>query len=229
MSGFAVDLVADELAARIGKAYPLREKGQEIGFVLTPEGATQQAGNVLHRFLDADKQWTVTLATTFVTLETTAYHSHEDFIPRLVEVVRELKNYLPLQRWDRFGYRYTNRFNDDTDLAMLPELFNSAVLGTLALRSEDNIVHSVAETVYKSSDASLLVKTAYLPPGASVEFTIPPVPTRAWMLDLDAFSDNPSEDFDDAAINDQAALLAKKAHDFFEMVTTDAYRSRFAS
>lgn len=229
MSGFAVDSVADELATRIGKDYPLREKGQEVGFVLTPEGVTQQAGNVLHRFLDANKQWTVTLAATFVTLETTAYRSHEDFIPRLVAVVRELKDYLPLQRWDRFGYRYTNRFSDEPDLTALSELFDSAVLGTLALQSEDSILHSVAETVYKGSDASLLVKTAFLPPNASVEVTIPPVPTRAWMLDLDAFADGPSVAFDEVAIDEQANILAKKAHDFFEKVITDAYRSRFAS
>lgn len=229
MSGFAVDTVADELALRIGKDYPLREKGQEVGFLLTPEGVTQQAGNVLHRFLDGDRQWTVTFAATFVTLETTAYVSHDDFIPRLVAVVRDLKGYLPLPRWDRFGYRYTNRFSDESDLASLRQLFDPAVLGTLALEAEDSIVHSVAETVYEGDDASLLVKTAYLPPNASVEATIPPVPGRAWMLDLDAFANGPSAALDDAAIGEQANLLAKKAHDFFEKVTTDDYRSRFAS
>lgn len=229
MSGFAVDTVADELAVRIGKEYPLREKGQEVGFLLTPEGVTQQSGNVLHRFLDGDGQWTVTFAATFITLETTAYSSHEEFIPRLVAVVRELKGYLPLQRWDRFGYRYTNRFSDESALAALRQMFDPAVLGTLALDFKDNIVHSVAETVYEGQEASLLVKTAYLPPNATVEATIPPVPGRAWILDLDAFANGPSGAFDDAAIEEQANLLARKAHDFFGKVITDEYRSRFAS
>lgn len=229
MSGFSLDSVADEFAGRIGKDYPLREKGQELGFLLTPEGVTQQSGGILHRFLDGDRQWTVTFAATFITLETTAYSSHEDFIPRFVAVVRELKGYLPLQRWDRFGYRYTNRFNDESDLASLRELFNPAVLGTLALDFGDNIVHSVAETVYEGQEASLLVKSAYLPPNASIETTIPPVPGRAWLLDLDAFANGPSSAFDDSDVDKQANLLAKKAHDFFEKVTTDEYRSRFAS
>ena len=44
MSGFALDDVADKLAVRIGKDYPLRETGKELGFLLTPESVTQQVG-----------------------------------------------------------------------------------------------------------------------------------------------------------------------------------------
>jgi len=229
MSGFAVNDVADALAICLGKTYPLREKGQELGFLLTPEGVTQQSGGMLHRFSDGDRKWTVTFATTFITLETTAYTSHNDFIPRLVAVIRELKGYLPLQRWDRFGYRYTNRFSNESDVASLRQLFDPAVLGTLALDSGDKIIHSVAETVYEGQDASLLVKSAYLPPNASIDTTIPSVPMPAWLLDLDAFATGPSSAFDDSAVTKQANVLAKKAHDFFEKVTTDEYRARFAS
>lgn len=229
MSGFALDNVADQLAVRIGKDYPLREKAQELGFLLTPEGATQQAGGTLHRFADGERQWIITFAATFITLETSAYTSHEDFIPRLVAVVREVKDYLPLQRWDRFGYRYTNRFTDESDMLSLQQLFDPAVLGTLALDFGDEIVHNVGETVYEGKEASLLVKSAYLPPNASIDATIPPVSGRAWLLDLDAFATGPSTAFDDAAINQQANVLAKKAREFFTKVTTDEYRARFAS
>lgn len=228
MSGFVLDDVADKLAVRIGRDYPLRETGQELGFLLTPERVTQQATGTLHRFADADEQWTVTFAATFITLETSAYTSHEDFIPRLVAIVREAKEYLPLQRWDRFGYRYTNRFSDESDVQSLRQLFDPAVLGTLALDFGDDIVHHVAETVYEGKEASLLVKSAYLPPNANIDATIPPVATWAWLLDLDAFADGPSTAFDDAAIEQQANVLAGKARDFFTKVTTDAYRARFA-
>lgn len=197
--------------------------------MLTPDGVSQQAGSVLHRYLGADRKWIVTFAATFITLETAAYESHEDFIPRLVAVIRELKGYLPLQQWDRFGYRYTNRISTDSDRASLRQLLDPAVLGTLTLDFEDTMVHSVAETVYKGHEASLLVKTASLPPNASLEPTIPSVAERSWMLDLDAFATGPSTAFGDDAIAAQANLLSKKAHDFFERVTTDAYRSRFAS
>lgn len=230
MAGFVPDEVARELAAgQVGRDYPLYEPGQELGFLLTPEGVTQQTGGTLHRFIDGDRKWIVTFAATFITLETSSYESHVDFIPRLVTVVRELKDHLPLQRWERFGYRYTNRFSEESDIASLRQLFDPAVLGTYALDFGDTIAHSVSETVYEGDSVSLLVKAAYLPPGASIETTIPSVPGRAWLLDLDAFATGPSSAFDDVEIAQQATVLAKKAHDFFEGVTTDEYRARFAS
>ncbi|OBF96448.1 hypothetical protein A5790_05310 [Mycobacterium sp. 852002-51152_SCH6134967] len=229
MSGFAVDSVADQFAVRIGKDYPLRETGKELGLLFTPEGVSQQAGGILHRFTDGDRQWVVTFAATFITLETSAYTTHQDFIQKLVAVVREMKDYLPLQRWDRFGYRYTNRITDEADISALQQLFNPAVLGTLALGFGDTIVHNVGETVYEGKEASLLVKSAYLPPGASIDATIPPATGPSYLLDLDAFATGPSAAFDDAAIDQQANVLAKKARDFFEKVTTDEYRARFAS
>lgn len=228
MSGFDHDAVADQLAKRIGKEYPLRERGQELGFVVTPEGVTQQSGGALHRFADGDRRWIVTFAATFITLETSAYTSHEDFISRLVGVVGEVKDYLPLQRWDRFGYRYTNRFSEASDLSALRKLFNPAVLGTLALDFGDNIVHHVGETVYEDAEASLLVKSAYLPPNASIDPMIEPVATPSWMLDLDAFAAGPSSAFDNAALNQQATALSAKALGFFTEVTTDEYRARFS-
>lgn len=229
MSGFAVDDVADHLAVRIGKDYPLREKGQELTLLLSPEGVVQQPGGTLHRFADGDRQWVVTFASTFIVLETSAYTAHEDFIQRLVAVVREVKDHLPLKRWSRFGYRYTNRFTgDESDVEALRKLFDPAVLGTLALDFGDRIVHNVEETVYQGKDASLLVKSAYLPPDTSIDATIPPVPSPSWFLDLDAFAEGASDEFDDTAISQQANLLARKALDFFERVTTSEYRARFS-
>lgn len=229
MSGFALEDVADRVALGIGAQYPLRERGQELSLLMTPEGVTQQAGGTLHRFADANGKWFVTLAATFVTLETSAYVSHHDFISRLVAVVGEVRRYLPLHRWDRFGYRYTNRFIEDgDDNQSFRKFFNPAVLGTLALDFGDNIIHSVGETVYEGKEASLLVKSAYLPAGASIDATISPVAGQSWLLDLDAFATGPSTAFNDDEIHQQANLLAKKARDFFDKVTTDEYRARFA-
>lgn len=228
LSGFAPDRVADTLAGQeFGKTYPLRERAQESQFLLTPDGVTQQVGGVLHRFASGDGTWAVTLAATFVAVETSAYKSHDDFIPRLASVVGQLKGHLPLQRWDRFGYRYTNRITDEDDLSELTRLFDPSVVGTVGLDFPDDIVHTVGETVYQGEDASLLVKSAYLPPNASIDPTIPPAPQRTWLLDLDAFATGPSSAFSDAEIQQQAALLSKKAHGFFAKVTTDDFRNRF--
>ena len=207
LSGFDADKVADALAEQIGKDYPLRERAQEAQFLLTPEGVTQQVGGALHKFTSGDGSWVVTLASTFITLETSAYESHEDFIPRLASVVGQLKDHLPLQRWDRFGYRYTNRISDQDDVRDLKELFDLAVLGTVGLDFPDTIVHSVGETVYQAPDASLLVKAALLPPNALLEPTIPPVPQRTWLLDLDAVRRRGDPTPGDSTLREGAWLL----------------------
>lgn len=228
LTGFDADKVADALAEQIAKDYPLRERAQEAQFLLTPEGVTQQVGGAaLHKFTSGDGAWVVTLASTFITLETSAYKSHEDFIPRLARVVGQLKEHLPLQRWDRFGYRYTNRITDEEDVRDLKKLFDPAVLGTVGLDFPDTIVHSVGETIYQAQGASLLVKAAFLPPNALLEPTIPPVQQRTWLLDLDAFVNGPSSAFDDTEIQRQATVLSEKAHGFFAKVTTNDFRSRF--
>lgn len=227
LSGFDADKAADALAAQIGKEYPLRDRAQETQFLVGPEGVTPQAGGALHRFSSADGHWVVTLASTFITLETSAYRSHDDFIQRLASVVGQLKTHLPLLRWDRFGYRYTNRLIDEEDIRDLKDLFVQAVLGTVGLEFPDVIVQSVGETVYQSEGSSLLVKSALLPPNAIIEPTIPPVSQRTWILDLDAFVLGPSMAFDDADIQRQATELSAKAHSFFEKVTTDDFRNRF--
>lgn len=225
MTGFSVDSSADTLAERISSQYPLRESGNEVTLTITPEGVTQTNGARLHKFSDGEG-WDATFGSTFITLETSAYAGHEDFIKRLVYVVREVKELLPLKRWDRIGYRYTNQLTGQ-DFDKRSECFDPAVLGTQALGSADEIVHCVSETIYRGSDASLLVKTALLPPNASLEPTIPSVPNKSWILDLDAFVEGPSKEFSDENIADRASVLSTKAREFFEKVTTDGYRKRF--
>jgi uncharacterized protein (TIGR04255 family) len=227
MTAFDHDAVADKLAVQLAKDYPLREKAQESAFLLTPEGVTQQAGGTLHKFRDGDDKWSVTFGATFLTLETSAYTSHNDFIPRLVSLIHGLKEFLPLQRWDRFGYRYTNRISDEDDMKSLDKLFVPEVLGTLGLDFGDRVVHNVSETVFEGTDASLLVKSAFLPPNASIEPTLAPIPGNAWILDLDSFINGPSTAFGDAEIEKQATTLSLTAHEFFGKVITDDYRARF--
>lgn len=226
MTGFNVDSAADILAERISSQYPLRDSGNEVSLTITPEGVSQTTGARLHKFSDGEG-WDATFGSTFITLETNAYAGHDDFIKRLVSVVREVKELLPLQRWDRIGYRYTNRLAGQ-DIDKLSEYFDPAVLGTQALGIADDIVHSVSETVYKGNGASLLVKSALIPPNASLEPTIPPVSSKSWILDLDAFIEGPSKEFSDKSISDRAGVLSAKASEFFEKVTTSGFRKRFA-
>lgn len=225
MTGFSVDSSADTLAERISSRFPLRESGNEVTLMITPEGVTQKTGGQLHKFSDGEG-WDATFGSTFITLETSAYTGHDDFIERLVYVVREVKELLPLQRWDRIGYRYTNQLIGD-DVARLPEYFEPAILGTQTLGFADELVHCVSETIYSGQNASLLVKTALLQPNARLEPTIPATPNRSWILDLDAFIEGPSKDFSDENITAQAGRLSAKAHEFFEKVTRDGFRKRF--
>lgn len=229
LTGFEVDEVAAGLAKKIGRDYPRHDKVHGMQLVITPEGVTEQPGENLHRFQSVDESWIVTLSATFITLETTRYKSHEDFIPRFGRLIGELTSVYPIPLWERFGYRYTNRISDEHDIEDLAALFDRSVLGLYALAQPDDVLqHSVTEAVLEGSGASLLVRSAYLQAGASIDPTIPALQTRAWFLDLDAFSGAEAVALTKHLAEQHANMLSEKAHAFFEKVTTNEYRHRYA-
>lgn len=227
LTGFDFDEVNRALAKAIRSTYPRYNEVKEAQLIITPEGVTQQQGGSLHRFQSADASSTVTFAPTFITLETSAYTSHEVFVPRLGDLIDALTRVQPIPFWERFGYRYTNRIADERDLAELTQLFDPAVLGLVPLE-RDVLRQSITEAILEDTDSSLLVRSLYVPEGTVIEPTIPPLPQRAWFLDLDAFSGASTVELTRERAEREANALSDRAHVFFKKVSTDEYRARYA-
>lgn len=226
LTGFDIDDVVKGLAKTLSGEYPRYNQVNETQLIVSPEGVRPQRGETLHRFQSADAAWSATLAPTFVSLESSAYTSHHDFVPRLGDLVEALTKVHAIPVWERFGYRYTNRISDERDIAELDRLFAPAVLGLVPLR-RDNLQQSITEAVFEDASSSLLVRSIYAPPGAAIESNIPPLPIRAWFLDLDAFSGASNAEMTRARAEEEANSLSARAHEFFAMVSTDEYRDRY--
>src|SRR5687767_6525764 len=76
---------------KLRQEYPILRKQQEIALLLTPEGAapTQQTG-FIWRFAGKDGNWQVSLAPTFLTIETKTYSGQSEFIDRWTEALGAL-------------------------------------------------------------------------------------------------------------------------------------------
>jgi uncharacterized protein (TIGR04255 family) len=93
--------IPDEFSRVLRKRYPRYEQG----LVLTPG---QQAPERSHAFKSRKQDWTVSLRSTAVSLETNAYVSFEDFETRLSHLVEALLPLLDTDFFTRVGLRYIN-------------------------------------------------------------------------------------------------------------------------
>lgn len=229
LGGFNVDAVAQEVGRGLADEFPLIAKQNENQVILTPDGVHQQTTGVIHRFTSIDDAWSVSLGKTFVALETTAYTDHTDFVNRLKRVLTVLSAVTSIPRWSRIGYRYTNRLVGVDDLAALQDYFLPSVLGGLPAASDNvELVHSISESVYRVGESMLLVRSARLGSGASIDPTLPPVDGDSWVLDLDAFDEATSvQMFSPEVVVKRADELSRIAYAHFLAVIQDRFIERF--
>jgi len=210
--------------------YPVlrEEKTQSIFFSRTAAGRAASAPHTAWRFCDRDESWRVSLASDFVALETDSYTSQADFMKRLAAVLRAAKDTLAPARVDRLGLRYIDRIVGQ-DFELIQTLVRPEVLGLIATNTSENVVHTLAETLFKSDNPScfVLMRTGMLPPNAVVDLTaIDPVPERSWILDLDAFGDQAPE-FDVDWVVKQIDQYASRIYAIFRWVVTDQFLAHF--
>jgi uncharacterized protein (TIGR04255 family) len=227
LTWFKTDEVAGKLGESIGSDYPFPEAQQEAQFIITPEGVMPQRGADLHNLVSADRTWTVTLGSTFLSLNTVDYDDHEDFIDRLVRVFDALLLAAPIPELNRLGYRYTNRITDAADLENLGSFFRPDILGAIANGEPQGLVHSASEAVYGDSGGFLLVRTALLGPNASIDPTLPPAAAKSWVLDLDAYTEAAPLARLPVDVRALAQTQADRARRHFRELITDAFKERF--
>lgn len=227
LSRFDLDAVADEVAHIVGGEYPLRDAQHEIDFVFSPSGVSQQNVGMIHRFQSVDRAWTLSLSSQFLALETSVYEGHVGFIDRLERSVAALTEAARIPFLTRIGYRYTNRLTNPSDITGLRALVVEGVLGGLAQGDAARLTRTVSESLYTGDEGTfLLVRSALLEPGMEVEPGLPPTDGKSWILDLDAFREEPAGLPVDTVVQ-QATELSARAADHFWSVVTDEFIRRF--
>lgn len=205
---------------RIRANYPVLREDREVNVLLTPQGV-QSTGDAapVWRFLDQAErpQWKVSLASSFVALDTSRYTNRADFLARFGAVLAALTETIRPSVCDRIGIRYVDRLvldDSDVDLASLvrPEVLGmSEVDPGLAAA----LVHSVSDTEFRLSDATLRGRWGRIPASTQLDpFHGDVVDAPSWILDLDMYETNIG-DFTVDELMLRAATYAERIYRFF--------------
>lgn len=204
-------------------SYPTMEEQREVKMAFGPQGVTQSAGDRQWKLTNPDKTWSVVLAPSFTSLETTQYESRTDFVGRLVQIVEALRKVVGEVQIERLGVRYTDRLQGELVADRLADLIRPEALGPASLPLNDIVIRaSVTETEFElGAGVNMTARWGLLPAGATLTPDIPPVDEPSWVLDLDAAKTEIrlSEDI----VAETAEYLCARLYGFFRWVVTDEF------
>ncbi|GAA1512016.1 hypothetical protein GCM10009690_13780 [Brevibacterium permense] len=87
-------------------------------------------------------------------------------------------------------------------------------------------MHSMTESVYRVESSFLLVRSARLGEGQSIDPTLSPVDEPSWILDLDAYEEG-RLDSERGAVQTQLYRLSGIASNHFGDVVTERFYERY--
>ena len=193
--------------------------------VLEPGGNAARLNPIPHwRFLDSKRQWRLSLATSFIALETRAYQGRSDFTRRAEAVMRALSETIEPRMTTRVGVRYVNRVHG-AHYDQLPRFVRPEMLGLHTRLSREKIERSLHEAVGKTDAGTMVSRWGLMPANQTHEpGLMPPVSSPSWFLDIDVHNGfEPPEDFDAGEISARVKKLATRAYGFFRWTVNDDF------
>jgi len=178
------------------------------------------------RFLDISGAWRVTLAQDFLSLETTAYDSRQDFLARLSEVLTALSDHVRPALADRIGLRYIDQVVGEHEAA-IGQLVRPEVVGLAATPAAARIRHTISETLFDLGEFNLLMRSGQLPPQTTPDPSVlPAVDQKSWILDLDMATKEPRP-FEPGSIVELSRHFAERIYTVFRWAVSDEFLRRF--
>lgn len=216
----------------IRKHYPVLRKENGVNFILTPDGVnTVGEPTTIWRFCDRpqEPEWTVSLAPSFVALDTSKYENRADFLERLRVLLEALHNTIAPSTCDRIGIRYVDRILLDEPDINLADLVRSEVIGMAIVDPGDkaNLVHNLSDAEFNLGDATLHGRWGWVPPGVQLDPSHgTAVDSPSWILDLDMYK-NFAGNFDIVQLISTAEDFAKCIYRFFRWAVHSEFLQRF--
>jgi len=172
-------------------SYPVVREEAVRGIVFQPFQSADPAKAVepkawtLWRLFDIGGNWRVSMARDFLSLDTSAYISHDDFIDRLKSILEALPETLLPPVIDRFGLRYVDQIVDPA-LSRITELVRGELVGVLGTLASQRVLQSFSESIFDLAPDRLVARWGQLPPNSSYDpGTVKPLTKPSWILDLD--------------------------------------------
>lgn len=199
----------------------------EQGSVLSLLPARTSLQDILiWRFSSPAHSYRISLATNFLTVETTRYESRDEFLSRLtaaVEVLAE-SNVAP-SVVTRIGARYIDRVQGEDDIRHVAQLVRAEMRGMLSLMSEDDaeLLEAWQEALVRHANTKVRARTGYLPARVTSDPTVlPPSDEPSWVLDVDAFVED-DQRFEPEGIVETVSSLADKCYRLFRWTVTPGF------
>lgn len=215
-----------DIQTALRKQYPILHQDKTVGVIITPDGVTSgsQQSDVVWRFQSKNSDWTVSLNSSFVAIDTKSYSSRNDFCDRFEEILRTVSDLVEPVVAERVGLRYTNRLEDPEQLASLNSLVRSEILGGSAIKLPESVQLklSLSESLFNFGTGQLLARWGVLPEGGMIDPGIDPVDRPSWILDLDVFHAE-QIDFSPEELTSTVRLFADMAYRFFRWTVTDEF------
>lgn len=203
-------------------AYPVLNQELVQRVAIAPGAPPAVHQETIWRLQDVEQRWRVSLAPTFVALETPRYTSRKDFLARLDAVISALEETLRPQLAQRVGLRYISRV-EGSALSMLAELVRPEFVGPVGTPFGAAARHLLTETLVATEEAMLLARWGKMPANTTFDpQAIEPAVTDSWVHDLDLFKEQ-STPFDKTQLMTLIEALAKRQYSVFRYMVTDAY------
>jgi uncharacterized protein (TIGR04255 family) len=205
---------------RVAHVYPVVREERVLGITFQPvplgepSKAVEPKAWTLWRLSDVSNAWRLSLSRDFLTLDTSAYVSHGDFVERWGMILEAFHAALKIPVVDRFGLRYVDRLRQPA-LSHLKTLIRSEMLGVLGVFAGDKLLQSYSESIFDLPAGRLVARWGQLPANVTYDpGTISQVAESSWVLDLDMFREA-TRSFEPREITEEANTYAQSIYAFF--------------
>ncbi len=197
--------------------YPTLKNEQTSSILMGPGGPHEITQETVWRFYDESENWRLSLAPSFVAVETLKYSSRDDFLNRVRYAVEAVSESFAPGLVTRLGVRYIARVADG-EFERIEELIRDEMLGIVKSAIRPRGEHSISEVKCTATEGNMTVRWGILPANATHDPSMmDPVDQPSWILDLDVFRTFAKESgkFDIDLIMEISRLLANRAYTFF--------------
>jgi len=188
----------------------------------------EKAEGVIWRFQDKDGIWQISLAPSFLSLDTKRYSSRTEFLEYLEEALSALNQHIKPGACERIGLRYVDRIDLD-QIDDINKFIRPNVSGILSTEIGDYVDQSFTESLLSlpENKERIVARWGKLPPQATIDpAVVEPLEKSTWVLDLD-MSISERINFDVQEIKDKTNYFSKRLYTIFRWIVTEDFLKHF--
>lgn len=204
--------------AALKQHYPILNREQGVAFKVSGEAVPETTW----RFMDADKNWRVSLHTEFVSLDVKKYTNRDDFMQRLSFVLEKVSEIFSPVQVTRIGVRYLDRIKDEAFLN-LNKMICPNLLGFAGTDFFQHVRHSFSEVNLTAAEGNVTLRWGKIPANMVLDPAIPvSFVEDSWIIDID-LADESFHDYVPAKVVDTARSFCSRIYSIFRWSITDDF------